>query len=411
MDYEASYKKAAEKTSDLWRTVSSNSEMLANQEEEDFENKRFKSSAFGGDEEAESLIKSYSEQVELTKEEMEVIRQNVPDRPDFDVISREEYENKSFLGKYKYNKKVKKYFKKRKEHIKDAGKNKPLKEMSQKARKAYALGKVKANIELRKDLKEKTESYRKQGLFPDVEEDADAMDEAYEREKTDPAFMDAEMDIAYREAMLIQREKPRGHQVLFDYTAETYHCKAYNDYLRFGYGSHKVANVEKGTRDGIEAIGTNKLSRDLVVRRGVKGVRTVAHMLGLKNADDLTQEQIKEELKDRLTDDQDTILTDKGFISTSLPFSKEFYPAEGDGKDSVGVEFIILAKKGTQAVNMIPISKWKKETEVLLKPGTRFKLVDVKFGDGEVTNGSEGSWKVYLTTVTENEEGILREEA
>ena len=52
MDYEASYKKAAEKTSDLWRTVSSNSEMLANQEEEDFENKRFKSSAFGGDEEA-----------------------------------------------------------------------------------------------------------------------------------------------------------------------------------------------------------------------------------------------------------------------------------------------------------------------------------------------------------------------
>ena len=74
------------------------------------------------------------------------------------------------------------------------------------------------------------------------------------------------------------------------------------------------------------------------------------------------------------------------------------------------MEFIILVKKGTKAVNMTPLSNNVHENELLLKPGTKFKLVDADTnGTADIINGAPGSWKVYLTTIPSEENGVLKE--
>ena len=180
-----------------------------------------------------------------------------------------------------------------------------------------------------------------------------------------------------------------------------------NKYLR---GDNADAGYSSYVADGQKALNESKLSRDLVVRRGVKGVQTIGHMLGLPNVDKMSLDEIKQAFDNKKNSGDDVIMTENGFMSTSLPFNAPSYPAEGNTKCPIGVEFIILVKKGTKAVNMTPLSNNVHENELLLKPGTKFKLVDADTnGTADIINGAPGSWKVYLTTIPSEENGVLKE--
>ena len=371
--------------------------------------KKFDRSYFGGDAEAQRLIDRFQERkLELSKEEMDKIRENVPDEPDFEVLTEEQYNRKWALGKYKYNKKVKNYFQKRKDTIKKAKKDvssskKDSREVSKHRELTYAL----ANLDNRAVLQDKMEKYRKEGLFKEIEADPDAMDAAYEEEKNNEALMKAEMDVASHEAQIWKSKDSRGCQGIDKYSSDTGACRKMNKYLRSGKATHWSQMAD----DANNMLGKVKLSRDLVVRRGVDGVQTIAHMLNIPNADGMSTEEVKQALQDKIDKEEEVIVSDKGFMSTSIPFVAPRYGADSEGLGgNIGIEFIILAKKGTHAMNISPMSMWAKESELLIKPGTKLKLVDARMdGDAEIISGHSKSWKIYLTTVPESENGILKE--
>ena len=52
------------------------------------------------------------------------------------------------------------------------------------------------------------------------------------------------------------------------------------------------------------------------------------------------------------------------------------------------------------------------EKELLLAPGTKFKVLDMQLdGEANILYGKEGSWKIYLSTISESEEGIQKKVA
>ena len=105
------------------------------------------------------------------------------------------------------------------------------------------------------------------------------------------------------------------------------------------------------------------------------------------------------------------IMTDKGFMSTAMPNATKNFDAES-GSGGIGIEFIILAKKGTPALNVSTISFKPEEKEIVIAPGTKFKVLDMKLdGDGKILHGNEKSWKIYLSTIPDSEEGILNDAA
>ena len=151
------------------------------------------------------------------------------------------------------------------------------------------------------------------------------------------------------------------------------------------------------------------LSRDLVVRRGVFGFATLAHMLGLENADDIKEEELKEKLEEMRSSDKEIIATEKGFMSTSLPYAKSMFGA-GDAY-TLGIEFMILMKKGTTAADVETLSSNKDESEVLAAPGTKFRVIYVQYEGGGQIRGNEKSWRVYLESIPQSEEGVKKEAA
>ena len=377
-----------------------------NKDKLDYRNHMFDSSYFGGEEESERIINSYKEKIDLSDAEINDIKSNIHERPDFEVLNERQYQDKNFIQKHKYKKKVKKYFKKRNDYRKEADKISKSRKSIQ-SRKISSLDHTLFNLENKIKLKEKVENYKKQGLFPDIEEDADAIEEAYRNELGNEKFMQAELDIAVEEGKYLQHRQGKGVDALQKYTNSTITCVQMNKYLR---GDNADAGYSSYVADGQKALNESKLSRDLVVRRGVKGVQTIGHMLGLPNVDKMSLDEIKQAFDNKKNSGDDVIMTENGFMSTSLPFNAPSYPAEGNTKCPIGVEFIILVKKGTKAVNMTPLSNNVHENELLLKPGTKFKLVDADTnGTADIINGAPGSWKVYLTTIPSEENGVLKE--
>ena len=111
-------------------------------------------------------------------------------------------------------------------------------------------------------------------------------------------------------------------------------------------------------------------------------------------------------------------MTEDGFVSTSLPGASTLYEAGCINPDhpEIGIEFFILAKKGTQAlnINVAGVAAWGDgENELLMNAGTKFRLVKAVFdppaqGQSNVMQGHAQSWKFYLETVPEEEQGIRR---
>ena len=154
------------------------------------------------------------------------------------------------------------------------------------------------------------------------------------------------------------------------------------------------------------------LSRDLVSKRAVTSVSSIAHMLGMENADNLTEEEIKEQLRDMMDSGNPVIAEEKGFCSTSM--SPDTGYSTGTDEDDVGIEFVILNKKGTHGVNFTGNGSRSGEDELLLAGGTKFRLIKVFFNDGDpketrkINKGSQKSWKIYMETIPQEEKGVER---
>ena len=147
------------------------------------------------------------------------------------------------------------------------------------------------------------------------------------------------------------------------------------------------------------------LPRDIVARRGTNGHGELAKMLGLENAN--SSDKLRTALQKKIDEKSDVILTQEGFMPTSLLKDQGF--AAGSN-DSPGIEFIILAKKGTGAIDYRQGECEESSQALLLIPKTKYRLVKAYFGDRKATFGAPGSWKIYLETIPQNDEsGELRQ--
>lgn len=127
------------------------------------------------------------------------------------------------------------------------------------------------------------------------------------------------------------------------------------------------------------------IPHDIVVRRGA-GMDALAGMLGTTDV-----KQAKQMVQQHVTDKKEMVLTEKGFCSTAT------MPNTGFGGQ---LELIILVRKGSQGINLGGAGHGKQdEMELLLGPGTKFRLVDAKQGD-------KGQTKVYLETFPEETESV-----
>ena len=242
----------------------------------------------------------------------------------------------------------------------------------------------------------------------EVKEEAAATEEEDEENyETGDASLDNprnQDDIGEKELAIMDEIQKDFTSNVFDYTQTDY--KKVNDYLRKGQDN----KVDKSMLQLKETMKKRPLTRDLVVRRGVQGVNTMAHMLGLPNAAKIKEKDLKNLLKGMSKSGKEIIVTEKGFMSTSLPFAENMF--EAGNKKKIGIEFIILAKKGTAAVDIHSQSRHRDEGEVLFAPGTKFKVVDMQLdGDAEIIHGNEKSWKIYLASIPVNEKGVKKKVA
>lgn len=196
---------------------------------------------------------------------------------------------------------------------------------------------------------------------------------------------------------------------------------AFNTYYR----KDKAENIlnEKQTQEvkAMEAVFKKaSLKVPMVVRRGVGSTDVLKHMLGVNDssAGTMNDEKIKNHIKEKLDKKQDIIITEKGFCSTAET-SKAGYKAGLTGHGDDGIEFVILLPKKTRALSVKHISSHASEREVLLAPGTKFRMIKAFFNDGEdkvsegekpqAYMGEKGTWKIYLEALPANDdEGQLK---
>ena len=437
-------------------------EALGKKEVKDYEDNLFELDKYGGTTEAEALIKRYKSKITLTQEDESILRNNVPEAPQFEVLNRDQYRAKGCWKKHKYRNKVEDYFKRRKTYYTESSKDKKkkltrgqkfaLKKAELEARFAnaqlessgetenfadntiketvtdYSIKETKNSkkdskkIILKNDnisseivqLKEESDNlldqYKKDGLFADIDEDPYAMDVEFEnrrneimQKKEDEA---AEQKLAQKDMEVIQKMSPWSVSVMKSYCYTHYNIA--NKMLRLS------SSIPSGYEAVIKTMKKYPLKKDYIVRRAVANLSTAGFMAGINNPNELTEEELKSRLKEifekKKSEGSEMIMTEKGFMSTSMPDATSNFEARcGNG---IGIEFIILAKKGTPAINVSTISFKPEEKELLICPGTKFKVLDMQLdGDANILYGNEKSWKIYLTTIPESEEGILNNAA
>ncbi len=433
-------------------------EALGKKEVKEYESNMFELENYGGSKEADALIKRYKSKITLTEKDEEILRHNAPQAPQFDILTKEQYRQNGCWKKYKYRNKVEKYFKDRKEYYTtpskkskklSKGQRYALKKQELEARFAEAelleKNKIEDNMgesikepvvdlsmkkkskkqkmvpvfdektaqeieQLKTEADEQLEQYKNDGLFGDIPEDPYEMDQEYENRSNEilqrNEYEEAEQKLAEKQIELINKTKPSALTMIKAYCFTDYTLA--NNFLRKG-------SMKPGYEKVIEAMKENPLKKDHVVRRAVANLSTAGFMLGLENPDEMTEEELKTALKEKFNESKlngtEMIMTEKGFMSTSLPnATSNFKAISGSGK--IGIEFIILAKKGTPAINVSTVSFKPQEKELLLAPGTKFKVLDMQLdGEANILYGKEGSWKIYLSTISESEEGIQKKVA
>ena len=134
-----------------------------------------------------------------------------------------------------------------------------------------------------------------------------------------------------------------------------------------------------------------RLPNDMAVQRNIDmdGLAAMLHM---------TEEEAAAYLR-QFRPGSNTILQEKGFCSASL--------RRGAYTDRQ-VELVILARKGSAAVPICgtELERVEGEEEILLAPGTKFRMMDAREVPNERGNGA--TWWVYLETLPMGGEGIAR---
>lgn len=405
---------------------------LGKEEVKQYEKNMFMEDYQGGQTEADALIERYSQQTTLTEEEKEILRSNVPEAPSFPLLKKEQYDDKNCWGRKKYRSKVKDYYKNRKKYYTTVNKStlsdgsvvetetkgqlyaRTRQQIEERIAKEK-LGdqpmnaepmlktdtKVKQKDQQKLQTKTEPEDYstdndvlqaQKEGFYPEIEEDADAIDEAYLTMKNDQKYIDIEKSIGKKNGTRMMRNASGFGMGLSTYSGPFYSKinKAFREEGRAILGADKV----------VDGLKKNPLNRDLVCRRGVKGVKTLASMMGLPNYDKMSMEEIKKTFLDQYDMGEEVILSDKSFMSTSLPYAGSNFGAGDDY--AIGIEFMILMKKGTAAMNIASLSRKGDEEEVLVAPGTKFKVIKADLdGDSDIIHGNKKSWKIWLVSVND----------
>ena len=366
------------------------SELLGDREVADYKNHLFDLDKFGGKAEADALIERYkSQNIELEDADKQLLIDNAPPAPDFPLMTKEQYNKKSCFNskQKKYKKNVENYFKARKEFY------------TAKAKKNESAPKGKVYTELRERI-ETGEYYKKSEI-------AKSMDAEFEQAMNNEEMAKLEEQKGKEECDKLKEHSEKNDPALAA-ALETYSIQGFQDMnnnSRYGFRDPSVESITNYMK-------AHPLDRDLIVKRAVTRVGTLANMMGipLKNVDNFSENDIKKMFKDRLKSEKELIISDKGLVSTSLPSARKFFDAGGG--DTIGIEFIIKCKKGTAAMNIQSISEFPEEGELLIGANTKFKVVDAQFdGKANILHGHKKSWKIYLETIPESEEGIKRKAA
>lgn len=363
-------------------------------------------------------IERLSKHTTLSDAELESLKNSVTEEPVFGhqgeefekLLKPEQTQNFGLLKKKRYNKKEKAYKKNLSEWEKENLDK--LYEQENKVKDRVKQDEV-------KEAKRQEAIKRRAKFYPDsISNDPEEIDRLFIDNGANAEFMDHESKSeAINDMGKISRERINAELVA--YSGHEYNT--YNNYLR-GIDT----NISKPKIRSIEMLKAGlskcKIDRNMIVRRGVKGLGTLANMLGLK-ADSVNADKLKDAVKKHISDQngKDVILTDPAFISTSFDPAGTYLPDAG----SDGVEFIIKVNKGTSAANIMNASYYANEKEILLNAGTKFRLLKVYYNgcDGEEQrplsndqlNGKkeyqqkgQHVWKVYLETIPSKEEGELK---
>jgi len=229
--------------------------------------------------------------------------------------------------------------------------------------------------------------------WPTIEASPEMMDEALKQNAVDEVESRELSELELRAWFKRSPKNFIADMALQQYMQYTNVCNQMNSYMRFG---GQGGYAQKLCEQAVEGMKDKQLSRDMVSRRGTTGYSALAGMLGLDAH--LEPEAIRQELEKRVSDGKDVVLTEKGFCSTSLR-SDAGYSCGEQG----GIEFIILAKKGTSAIDYRVGGSRETEQELLIGPGTRFKLVKAFFGDRDSFLGNKSTWKVYLESIPQGD--------
>ena len=402
--------------------------ILGQKEVDSYEKHLFDVDKYGGSQEAEALIQKYEKKITLSENDKRILRNNVPPAPAFDVMRKEQYDKKGCWKKKKYRQKVKEYYESREKYYTSKDKTK-----EGKLSKGMLFAQKRAELEERfataglisgkteqkeeelfkpddpgtleqalEDLKKTEEKYKDvEGLFDEIDDDMYSIDEAYQNRRDNPEVIKAEEEIGRK-----QCEVHMSTHRSFDHVVKRY---CFSEYNSINKKLRKGGNIDSSVESAINVMKMHKTNRDMVVRRGVKNLNTIAFMMGLNNAGEINSEDLKSMLKEKFESGEKIIVSEKGFMSTALPHAKKNFDA---GSTNLGIEFMILLKKGTSAVNVSSRSAFKEEEEILLAPGTKFEIVDMQLdGDAEIYHGNKKSWKIYLKTIPDSKEGIRKEAA
>jgi len=319
----------------------------------------------------------------IEDDEMKTMIGNVP-QPDFDILTPAEEKSLKKHHAFRYLR-----YKKKKQAFIDK------------------VGVWKQKDDLRRKAYSKLLKIRRSGEnFPEVEPNADSMMEAYywaneeENKQKITEFGQEETKAFLKMAKYSGFEDAK--EGLTEYAAQYY--VAYNDYLRKDRNIDKMENRNKSvmTADRLQhlehadnALKLNKMSHQLVTHRYVKA-DALPFMLNTESQEDA--EAVLQQFMQKKN--KQYILQEKGFYSTGM------YSTYMNEKFKSDIEIFILVEKGTRAVSVADTKlQMAKEAELLLAPGTKFELVDVRKNSAYKRKG-DVKWRLFLKTIPQSSDGI-----
>ena len=366
----------------------------------------------------------------LTTDEEIKLRTYAPPAPDFDVIPEQQAKEMGFFKGKTPRKQIKNYKQRRAEweNSHDGVEYRKVKDQ------------IQNRIAIRKDEEQKVaEAVGKdeKPLYQEIKADPTSMTKALKRMSIEDNF-GIEKGISeneVRHSIFGYGDVGMARDALTAYMNGGYDVM--NDYMRTGR-THKGSTFSHRSKDELadtlhSMLSTRKINRDMVVRRGVSKFSTLSFMMDGGKSKDLSGPELAKLLQDKMADGN-VILTDKGFVSTSVREQSGFGAGTyqkgtnlGKGKEAIytepGIEFIILVKKGTRAMDICGagvMGQADNEDELLIDAGTKFRVVKAYFNEDadkkkdeeipdeeKICMGHKCSWKIYLETIPDSENGEL----